>query len=190
MKFSFNKALTAVSVATLLAMASQANAGLIKSTDGNLIYDVASDTTWLADVKYAQTSGFDGNSKMNWTDSMAWATGLDVFGSNAWRLATVTEGQALATQSADHGLFVNLISASNAIWSSTEVDTRAKIFRLNGSEAIHTKDQERFAWAVVKGDFANIQDIDATVPEPASIGIFTLGLAGLAYRRKQLKANN
>lgn len=35
------------------------------------------DLTWLADINYAQTSGYDGDGLMNWGDANAWVASLD-----------------------------------------------------------------------------------------------------------------
>jgi len=200
MRLVFNKSLTALSVAALFAISSQANAGLIKNTDDNLIYDTESDITWLTDTNYSKTDGTDSDGKMLWDDSKTWAVNLDVFGSIEWRLPTWTEALALQSSSENFGLFDNLPGDFNVAqyWTSTEnfgsTDERAYWFRIDGSSGpvITQGTAKRFTWAVVSGDFANIQGIaggvDATVPEPASMGIFALGLAGLAYRRKQLQA--
>ncbi len=193
MKFSFKKSLTAVSVAALFAMTTQANATLIKS--GGLIYDDESLITWLADTNYSKTDGTDNDGKMLWDDSKTWAVNLDAFGSIEWRLPTLIEALALQSSSANFGLFDNLPGAFNVAqyWTSTEnfgsTDERAYWFRIDGTSGpVKTQGTaKRFAWAVVDGDFENIQGIGATVPEPASMGIFALGLAGLAYRRKQLQ---
>ncbi len=194
MRFSIKKSLKAVSVAALLAMTSHANAGLIKSLDGNLIYDDVSDITWLADMKFAKNLepldlSYDADNKKTWQASMDWAADLDVFGSDAWRLATLVEGLALQSSNADFGLIDNIIGLNTVIWSSSVVSddtSKGHLFKLNGASAGQPKTNKRWLWAVVSGDFANIQ-VDADVPEPASTAIFALGLAGLAYRRKQLK---
>ena len=189
MKFSFNKSLAAVSVAALFAMSSQANAGLIKSLDNNLIYDDISNVTWLADVLYAKTSGFDSDSKMTWANSEAWADGLNTFGFSDWRLATLNEGLSLQDNGQDTSLFGNTDFADHQFWTSTvsttNVDKRAW-FRLDGSSNfVIPGTSKKYAWAVTDGDVAGLK-VDATVSEPATMAMFSLALAGFAYRRKQL----
>jgi hypothetical protein len=189
MKIYSNKTLTALSITIMLGITSQASATLIKRTD-NLVYDDISNITWLADVQYAKTSGFDNDSKMNWSDSIGWAANLDVFGYSNWRLASLTEGNNLQSSSSDFGLFANIPSSTAPFWTSsvdTSINTdKAYLFKLNGDSGFPLKTGEKFTWAVIDGDIANLK-ANATVSEPATMAIFTLGLAGLAFRRKQLK---
>lgn len=161
--------------------------------DNHLIYDDVSNVTWSTDVLYAKTSGFDTDSKMTWANSDAWANGLNAFGFSDWRLPTLTEGLALATQAANFGLLVNPPANidNTQFWTSTENlpnrPDRAFWFRLNGTSNPVVKTADRNIWAVIDGDVA-ANPISA-VSEPATMAIFALGLAGLAYRRKQLKAD-
>jgi hypothetical protein len=188
MKFSLNKSLTTLSIAALLTITSQANASLIKRTD-NLIYDDVSKITWLADAQYAKSSGFDADSKMDWVESTSWASGLSAFSISDWRLPTLKEGLDLQQSIIDFGLFTNLPSSSVPFWSSTEHSSNANkayLFKLDGNSGSPVKSGEKFAWAVTSGDVAgNI--VDAKIPEPTTFAIFTLAIAGLAFKRKQLK---
>lgn len=189
MKFSLNKALAAVSVAALFAVSSQANAGLIKSLDNNLIYDDITNVTWLADVLYAKTSGFDADSKMTWANSNTWAADLDAFGFTDWRLASLNEGLSLQDNGQGFSLFSNAEAENHQFWSSTTKDTpngvKTSWFRIDGSSsAVIAGTSKKYAWAVIDGDVAGLK-ADATISEPASMAMFSLALAGLAYRRKK-----
>lgn len=53
-------------------------------------YDTILGITWLADANYSQTSGFDTNGKLGWTDANAWVDNLDINGITGWRLPTVS----------------------------------------------------------------------------------------------------
>ena len=58
----------------------------------NLIYDTDLDITWLGDANFSQTSGFDGDGKMDWTTATTvWAPSLVVGGFTDWRLPTTTQ---------------------------------------------------------------------------------------------------
>lgn len=77
------------------AMAVLIDKGLFAYDDGasntglvNVIYDSDFDISWVGDGKFAQTTGFDANSMMNWDASVAWAGGLTIGGFTDWRLPT------------------------------------------------------------------------------------------------------
>lgn len=52
-------------------------------------YDTDLDITWLADANYAQTSGYDADGLMTWTNADTWAAQLNINGYDNWRLPTV-----------------------------------------------------------------------------------------------------
>lgn len=80
------KSLIAASTLSLsLVAAATAQATLI-DRGGGLIYDTAFDITWLADANYAETSGFDADGAMSWSDAMSWAGNLSYGGLTDWRL--------------------------------------------------------------------------------------------------------
>jgi hypothetical protein len=60
--------------------------------DGSIdaYYDTVLDLTWLVDANFAQTSGFDTDGFMTFSQANTWAAGLTLFGSSDWRLPTVT----------------------------------------------------------------------------------------------------
>jgi hypothetical protein len=60
-------------------------------------YDPFLNITWLKDANYAQTSGFDGDGFMNFSQANGWAAGLTLFGGSDWRLPTVTPVNDTAT---------------------------------------------------------------------------------------------
>jgi len=55
---------------------------------GGMIYDTVQNITWLADLNYAQTSGFDSDGRMSWATANAWANALVFNGYSGWRLPT------------------------------------------------------------------------------------------------------
>ena len=82
---------------TLIFVISQnANATLIDRGNG-LIYDDALDITWLQDANYAQTSGYDDDGAMTWTEANNWAAQLVFGGYDDWRLTSVGDNPS------DHG---------------------------------------------------------------------------------------
>jgi hypothetical protein len=60
-------------------------------------YDTVLDVTWLADANYAQTSGYDADGEMTWSEANAWAANLSFYNPltkqtyNNWRLPTTTD---------------------------------------------------------------------------------------------------
>lgn len=76
-----------------LILSINVNAALL-DRGGGLIYDTDLDITWLSDANYAQTSGYDADGMMNWSDSVNWVTNLSYYDSvrdvsySDWRLPT------------------------------------------------------------------------------------------------------
>ena len=71
--------------ASVLLFSSSAHAELI-DRGGGLIYDDVLNVTWLADMNYAKTSGYDSDGLMNFTNANAWAASLVYGGFSDWRL--------------------------------------------------------------------------------------------------------
>jgi Protein of unknown function (DUF1566) len=71
----------------LLALSGNVQANLIDRGNG-LIFDQDLNITWLADANYAQTSGYDLDGKMTWSEANNWANNLTYGGYSDWRLPT------------------------------------------------------------------------------------------------------
>ncbi len=181
----------------LLATTNSANAGLIINADNNLVYDDISNITWLADMLHVKTSGHDNDGKLTLAETTTWAEDLDAFHHNDWRLATLDEGLALQQSLGNFDLFSNKLLDNDHIWTSTTKVTgsglKSLFFTLGGdSKIILPKTSKRYAWAVFDGKFTEESNdkVDGTVSEPATMAIFSLALAGMFVRRKQLKTAN
>lgn len=74
----------------ILLVSGVANAVLIDRGNG-LVYDTVYDITWLSDTNYAQTSDYDSDGLMNWSQAMAWADQLVFGGYDDWRLPTALD---------------------------------------------------------------------------------------------------
>lgn len=109
----------------LLLACSSANATLLSRSGGLAYYDTATNLTWVADANLAQTSGYDADGLMTWTQSVGWIAslnaqnaGLGYLGTNDWRLPTVTDtgtpGCNAANTGTDCGYNVDLATGEMA----------------------------------------------------------------------------
>ena len=189
-----------VLAAVLVLMAGGAQALLIDRGDG-FIYDDVQDITW------AQNANINGPA--DWASQMAWAAGYSqthsVYGTfDDWRLASMdvngddtivncSSATEAACQDNEYGymyfqngvtpalmgLFTNV--QSDLYWSSTEWasnTSQAWYFRFNNSgQFMNAKIYDNYAWAVMDGDVV-------PVPEPSTALLLSLGLVGLASRRR------
>ena len=200
-------------IISALVLSSSANAALIERLGGLAYYDNVADLTWLADANYAQTSGYDADGRMTWTDANTWAAGLSVGGVAGWRLAdTLQPDASCAIQSggASSGLnctgsemgnlFYNTLgntagSLTNTgpfsnvqsyyYWSATE-------YAPNTSHAwgfgMHDGFQVNFGkWVSLHGWAVQSGDV-STVPVPAAVWLFGSGLLGLISVARRKKA--
>ncbi len=77
-----------------LALPAQAITIADSRLGGLAFYDSDLDIIWVADANLAQTSGFDSDGRMTWSDANAWAAGLTVGGVSGWRLPTTMQPDA------------------------------------------------------------------------------------------------
>ena len=78
-----------LAISILLVASFSASAALFDRGNG-MIYDDVLDVTWLQDVNYAKSSGYDANGFMDWNESTTWAESLSYGGYNDWRLPSVS----------------------------------------------------------------------------------------------------
>ncbi len=72
-------------IIALSTLTSISNAALLDRGNG-LIYDDDLNITWLLNSNYAETSGYDSDGLMSWSDAVSWAESLVYGGFDDWRL--------------------------------------------------------------------------------------------------------
>ena len=78
-----------VLITVTLILSINANAALHQRLGGAAYYDDVSNLTWLADANYAQTSGYDTDGRMTWTNATAWVSTLNINDVTGWRLPII-----------------------------------------------------------------------------------------------------
>ena len=74
--------------ALALTLTTPTQAALI-NRGGGMIYDTTQNITWLADMNYVKTSGYDSDGLLTWAQAGTWADNLVYGGFRGWRLPTL-----------------------------------------------------------------------------------------------------
>lgn len=162
-----------------LGLALQKNAGATLIDRGAFVYDDSSAVSW---AKNAGSTGWH-----SWDQQDLWADGLVLAGFVDWRLPTVTEFTALATQLPDYpGLFIDI---GADYWTADNGFLGEEYARVwdwhDGRDYGALKGVPYLGWAVRDGDGGVISGRFAfdsrpvSVPEPSPL---MLGLIALAVR--------
>ena len=112
-----------------------ANAALISRIGGTAYYDDILDVTWLTNMNYAMTSGYDDDGRMSWllaNDFIASLNNANFLGATGWRLpnANPVDGIAHDDMYADDGstdVGFN-ISAPGTIYAGSKANEMAHLF--------------------------------------------------------------
>lgn len=198
-------------VTAALVVSTSANSALIERLGGLAYYDDLADLTWLADANHAQTSGFDADGRMNWSDANAWAAGLTVDGVDGWRLADTDPALSGYNQTGSEmgNLYYNVLGgvAGNSITTThnANYDLFSNVQSLGYWSATEYAPNTPYAWLFVTADDGGqgLQDVYgkdlsmhawavqsgdvSAVPVPAAVWLFGSGLVGLigVARRKR-----
>ena len=208
------KALHRTLIAAAVAACSLSAQAALQSRDGGMVYDTATNLTWLADWNSPAGTLYDtdppgaGNTatdgQLRWVDANNWANDLSFGGFEDWRLPTAVRCTAAATSCTAAGematLWTNNANASTffsnvkstgslAYWTGTygTLYTNAWDFRMGPDP-----DVQVLAVANAPNHYAvavRFGDV-APVPEPETYAMMLLGLGTLAVasarRRRHL----
>jgi len=178
-----------------LAVSGTAKATLIER-GGGLIYDTDLDITWLQDANFAQTSGFDADGLMSWVEADSWANNLFFGNFGDWHLPRISNLQHLYFDELGNifgqlipntGPFINV--QLNRYWSIDLLSSDPNFAKHLDFRDGRIDQSGRFgipfaAWAVGDGDVAAIPTPSDPIPEPSTIILLSLGLAGLGFFRR------
>ncbi len=201
MQYKSMKISMIVGALSLASLFNVAHAGLIsgnyiyddESIGVAVVYDTESKLTWLQDALSYDVPGKGG--KDRWNMVTTWAQGLDlddVAGADGWRLPVMLNGNTTSEFSNlikrsdfDDAGFINI--QDDDYWTGTSftdggVD-KAYVYNTLSGEKTLKQSSKRYGWAVIDGDFANLNTSD--IPEPSTVAIFGLSLLGLVARRSK-----
>lgn len=190
-----------------------ASATLIDRGNG-MIYDSGQNLTWLQDMNYAKTSGYDADGLMNWNDATAWVSNLDYGGFDDWRLPVlqITDLGSVFPGS----LFISVSEINSVMFEQSYPNgfclgpdclaiPSAPVFLNGGFLTLlwYGIDSGELAWAsdsfftsslYPKSDLLQVWAVRngdvAVVSEPGSLALIGLGLTLLGFSLYRKSSNN
>ena len=128
--FKKSRLLCALCSGVFSVVTTSSNAALI-DRGGGMIYDEDRNITWLADAKYAMTSGYDSDGLMTWDQATSWVGQLKYQGYGDWRLpvadwpGSITFSGYIREGEMGHLFYDELgVESQRSIFSSTDPDSR------------------------------------------------------------------
>ena len=200
--------LALIATSALVALAPLSAQAALELRPGGMVYDRASDLTWLIDWNAAAGSAFDDGSsahdgRMSWASAMAWADALEWGGADDWRLPTAVPCFGFGCQDSEIGHLWYEVLGNRAglpavntapfehvafapYWSGTAqagAPAQAWYFNtLGGSQNLLPLTAQAHAVAVHQGD------VLSSVPEPPMAWLALAGLAVTAGASRRLRA--